>query len=113
METPKEAPAPEMPSIDQRRMVGLVATGAAVVALTTGVVAGVLAQAQYDCVSDVVSCNKQRDDEIIGAELFAARTDFQTKALYADMGFVAAVVAGLVAVASFVAATEEPAVGAP
>jgi hypothetical protein len=89
------------PSIEDRRLVAYVATGVAAASLITGVTLGILAQAQFDCAKDVVNCNKGLANPIVGEELFDVRSEVQQKALGADMAYLFAAAAGIVATVGY------------
>lgn len=90
------------PGLGERRLVAYVATGVAAAAFVTGGVFAFLAWQQYQCVADVVECNKTLDDPIVGEELFDARAEIEYKALGADMAFLFGAAAALVAGTGYV-----------
>ena len=94
--------ASDEPDLAERRLVAYVATGVAAVAIATGGVFAFLAIQQYQCVADVVECNKTLEDPIIGDELFDARAEVEYKALAADMAFLFGAAAALVAATGYV-----------
>lgn len=98
---PEEAPAPtadpEEPTLEEKRLVAYVATGVALASLATGITLGVLAQDQFDCVSDVVACNETRANKIVGRELFDARNKIEETAIAADIAYLFAATSALVA----------------
>jgi len=116
---PAEAPAAEKaeePSLEERRIVAYVASGVAVASLATGVTMGVMAQLQFDCAKDVIACNGGLQNKIVGNELFDVRAEVEQKALFADMAYLfagaAAVVATVGFLRGFVFVDEAPAEGA-
>jgi|GEM_PF-1514769 len=116
---PAAAPAPERvdePSLQERRIVAFVATGVAVASLATGVTMGVLAQQQFACADDIVACNKGLKDPIVGEQLFDVRAEIEQKALFADMAYLFAAAAAVVATVGylrgFVFVDEAPATAA-
>lgn len=90
------------PSLLERRIVAFVATGASVVSLGVGGVFAGLAWQQNQCLQDVVECNKSLDDPIEGTEYLDEKTSLEHKAVIADMAFLFAGAAALVAVTGFV-----------
>ncbi len=90
------------PSLLERRIVAFVASGVSVVSLGVGGVFAGLAWQQNQCLQDVVECNKTLDDPIEGTEFLAAKTELEHKAVIADMAFLFAGAAALVAVTGFV-----------
>ena len=105
------------PSVDERRIVAFVATGVTVASLATGVTMGVLAQQQFACADDIIDCNKTLKDPIAGEELFDVRAEVEQKALFADMAYLfagaAAVVATVGYLRGFVFVDEPTATAAP
>ena len=83
-------------------MVAYVASGASVVALGIGITMGVLAQSQFACLQDVVACNADLEDPIEGSELLDARAEVEHKALVADMMYLVAGAAAVVAVTGYI-----------
>lgn len=121
-----DAPAPaaavsdtvaEEPSLEERRIVAYVSTGVAVASLATGVTLGILAQQQFDCAKDIVGCNNDLENKVVGEELFDVRAEIEQKAVFADMAYLFAAAASVVATVSFlrgfVFIDEEPAAAAP
>jgi hypothetical protein len=113
---PEAAAAParaEEPSLEERRIVAFAATGVAVASLATGVTMGVLAQVQFDCAKDIIACNNGLQNKVVGEELFDVRAEVEQKALFADMAYLfagaAAVVATVGYLRGFVFVDEEPA----
>jgi len=82
--------------------VAYVSTGVAVAALATSAVFGYLAWDQYNCLSNVVVCNQNLDDPVVGDELFTARAEVEFKALVADMALLFGAAAVLVAATGYV-----------
>lgn len=105
---PAETPAAEMPtgpaeepSLEERRLVAYIATGVSVVALATGATFGVLAQVEFDCAKDVIACNQGLNNKIVGEELFDVRAEIEQKALAADMAYLFAGAAAVVATVGY------------
>jgi hypothetical protein len=90
------------PSLLERRIVAFVASGVSVISLGVGGVFAGLAWQQNQCLQDVVECNKTLDDPIEGTEFLDAKTELEHKAVIADMAFLFAGAAALVAVTGFV-----------
>lgn len=90
------------PSLLERQIVAIVASGVAVVALAAGVGLGVFAYVQYQCLADVIACNENLEDPITGTELFDARANVEQLALLADMAYLFAAASALVAVTGFI-----------
>lgn len=103
----------EEPSVEERRIVAYAATGVAVASLATGITMGLFAQAQFDCAKDVIACNGTLQNKIVGEELFDVRAEIEQKALFADMAYLFATAAAVVATVGylrgFVFIDEEPA----
>lgn len=93
--------APEEPSLDERRMVAYVATGVSVASLVTGVTMGILAQIEFDCAKDVIACNGGLANKIVGEELFDVRNEIEQKAIAADMAYLFAGAAAIVATVGY------------
>lgn len=112
---PAEARAEE-PNVAERRIVAYAATGVAVASLATGITMGVLAQAQFTCAKDIIACNSGLQNKVVGEELFDVRAEIEQKALFADMAYLfagaAAVVATVGYLRGFVFVDEEPAAAA-
>jgi hypothetical protein len=110
--TVSDRPAEE-PSVEERRIVAYVSTGVAVASLATGVTMGLLAQAQFDCAKDIIACNGTLQNKVVGEELFDVRSEIEQKAVFADMAYLfagaAAVVATVGYLRGFVFVDEEPA----
>jgi hypothetical protein len=107
---PAETPAPaaevpagpaEEPSLEERRLVAYIATGVSVIALATGATFGVLAQIEFDCAKDVIACNQDLNNKIVGEELFDVRAEIEQKALAADMAYLFAGAAAVVATVGY------------
>lgn len=105
---PAETPAAEMPagpaeepSLEERRLVAYIATGVSVIALATGATFGVLAQLEFDCAKDVIACNQGLNNKIVGEELFDVRAEIEQKALAADMAYLFAGAAAVVATVGY------------
>lgn len=99
----------ESDSLEERRLVAIVATGVAVASLATGVVFGLMAQDNFDCARDILACNASRDNKVVGTELFDLRSEIEQQALVADMGYLFAAASGVVATVGFIRSM--PAVG--
>jgi hypothetical protein len=106
------APAEE-PSLEERRIVAYVSSGVAVASLATGITMGILAQVQFDCAKDIIACNDGLQNKVVGPELFDVRAEIEQRALFADMAYLfagaAAVVATVGYLRGFVFIDEEPA----
>jgi hypothetical protein len=100
---PTSAPAaqPEEPSVEERRIVAFVASGVAVASLATGITMGLLAQGQFACASDIQACNDGLQNKVVGEELFDLRAEIEQKALFADMAYLFAGAAAVVATVGF------------
>lgn len=90
------------PSILERQIVAIVASGVTVVALIAGATFGTLSYLQYQCAADVIACNEVLDEPIIGDQLFEARANVEQLALLADMAYLFAAASALVAITGFV-----------
>jgi hypothetical protein len=96
-----------MPNRLERLIVAGLGAGASVAGLGVGIGFGIWAWMDHRCLSNVPACNETRpsDRQIEGTGFLAARADGERKALYADMGYLAAVtfaaVAGLSVAAAF------------
>lgn len=103
----------EEPSLEERRIVAFVSTGVAVASLATGITMGVLAQTQFDCAKDIIACNGNLKNKVVGSELFDVRSEVEQKAVFADMAYLFAGAATVVATVGylrgFVFVDEEPA----
>lgn len=91
----------EEPSLEERRLVAYIATGVSAAALVTGVTFGVLAQIEFDCAKDVIACNQGLQNKIVGEELFDVRAEIEQKALAADMAYLFAGAAAVVATVGY------------
>lgn len=91
----------EEPSVEERRIVAFVSTGVAVASLATGVTMGVLAQVQFDCAKDILACNKTLQNPVVGDELFDVRSEVEQKAVFADMAYLFAGAAAVVATVGY------------
>jgi hypothetical protein len=91
----------EEPSVEERRIVAFVATGVTVASLATGITMGVLAQVQFDCAKDIIACNGTLQNKVVGDELFDVRAEIDQKALFADMAYLFAGAAGVVATVGY------------
>ncbi len=103
----------EEPSLEERRIVAYVSSGVAVASLATGITMGVLAQVQFDCAKDIIACNGGLQNKVVGEEIFDVRAEIEQRALFADMAYLfagaAAVVATVGYLRGFVFVDEEPA----
>jgi protein-disulfide isomerase len=99
--TPGATESVDEPSLEERRIVAFVATGVSVASLATGVVMGVLAQQQFACADDIISCNGSLKDPVVGEEFFDVRAEIEQKALFADMAFLFAGASAVVATVGF------------
>ena len=98
--TVSDKPAEE-PSVEERRIVAFVSTGVAVASLATGITMGVLAQVQFDCAKDIIACNKTLANPVVGSELFDVRSEVEQKAVFADMAYLFAGAAAVVATVGY------------
>ncbi|MDP2339380.1 MAG: hypothetical protein Q8O67_00370 [Deltaproteobacteria bacterium] len=98
--TLSDKPAEE-PSVEERRIVAFVSTGVAVASLATGVTLGVLAQVQFDCAKDIIACNGTLENKVVGDELFDVRAEIDQRAILADMAFLFAGAAAVVATVGY------------
>lgn len=78
-----------------------VASGVALASLATGVTMGVLAQQQFACADDIITCNGTLTNKVVGEELFDVRAEIEQKALFADMAYLFAGAATVVATVGF------------
>ena len=92
---------PEEPTLDERRLVAYVATGVSVASLAAGITLGILAQVEFDCAKDVVACNGGLANKIVGEELFDVRNEIEQKAIAADMAYLFAGAAAIVATVGY------------
>ncbi len=97
---PAEAAAEE-PSLEERRLVAYLATGVSLASLVTGVTFGVLAQSEFDCAKDVLACNAGLQNKIVGEELFDVRNEIEQKAVAADIAYLFAGAAAIVATVGY------------
>ena len=97
---PAEAAAEE-PSLEERRLVAYLATGVSLASLVTGVTFGVLAQSEFDCAKDVLACNAGLQNKIVGEELFDVRNEIEQKAIAADIAYLFAGAAAIVATVGY------------
>ncbi len=88
----------EDPEIARRehRLVGWVSGGVAVAALTTGIIMGVIAKRDYDCLADIQACNAARDEPITGEDFLIQRGKVEERAVIADVAFLFAGASALV-----------------
>lgn len=93
---PEDAGVDE-PSDLERMIVTGVAGGVAVAGLVTGIVFGVLAMQEFNCLDDA-QCVADRGADLEGEKYRDARADVERMALYADMGYLVAVTAATVAI---------------
>jgi len=93
--------AAEEPSVEERRIVAFVSTGVAVASLITGVTMGVLAQVQFDCAKDIIACNGTLQNKVVGTELLDVRSEIEQKAVFADMAYLFAGAATVVATVGY------------
>lgn len=90
------------PTVRQRRLIAYVSSGVAVAALATGVTLGVIANNEYSCLADVIACNEQRDEPILGSAYLDKKAEVDTLALFADMAYVVTAAATIVAVTGYI-----------
>ena len=93
--------AAEEPSLEERRLVAYLATGVSLASLVTGVTFGVLAQSEFDCAKDVLACNAGLQNKIVGEELFDVRNEIEQKAVAADIAYLFAGAAAIVATVGY------------
>ena len=86
------------PMDTERLIVSSVAGAIALAGLATGVTFGVMALNQYNCLSDISTCNKTQDPPIEGSAYLDAKESVERNALYADMGYLVAATAATVAI---------------
>ncbi len=98
------------PTIAESRTIAWVFAGLTVASAAGGVYAGLQAQEQFNCLSDVIACNDGRDAPIENEDFLKAKSDLDRITLLADMGFLTAVVTSTVTIAAIVKAlsTEAP-----
>jgi len=103
---PEPTPPPASgldPSVGERRLVAYVATGVVAVSLAAGITLGVLALDGYNCLSDVPACNdRPGQDPIEGDAFLDKKAEVETTALFADMAYVVAAAATVVAVTGYI-----------
>jgi len=107
VEVTEEEPAPvdvddDEPTILERQIVAFVASGVAVTSLAVGVVVGFLAWQQFNCLQNVLTCNESLQEPIHGADYFTARSNVEHLALIADMAYLFAGAATIVAITGFI-----------
>jgi hypothetical protein len=90
------------PTVGQRRLIAYLSSGVAVAALATGVTFGILANNEYGCLADVLACNQTRDEPILGSAFLDKKAEVDTLSLFADMAYVVAVAATIVAVTGYI-----------
>lgn len=100
-EPPPPAAESDEPTVEEKRLVAFVATGVTVIALASGITLGVLANDQYQCAADVIACNQGRANKIVGGELFDVRNEIEQKAIAADISYLFAATAALVATVNY------------
>jgi len=103
---PEPTPPPPKgtdPTIADRRLVAYVASGVALVALGAGVGLGVFALDGYTCLEDVTACNARDGVEPIeGQDFLERKGQVETTAVFADMAYVVAAAATVVAVTGYI-----------
>lgn len=107
VEVTEQEPAPvslddDEPTVLERQIVAFVASGVAVTSLAVGVVVGFLAWQQFNCLQNVLSCNETLQEPIHGADYFTARSNVEHLALIADMAYLFAGAATIVAITGFI-----------
>jgi hypothetical protein len=111
-EPPAEEPPPaaepavssgDDPTVMERRLVAYVSSGVAVVALGTGIALGVIAADGFSCLENVEDCNARDGmDPIEGEAFLEKKSEVESMALFADMAFVVAGAAAIVAVTGYI-----------
>lgn len=86
----------------ERRIVAYVATGVAAAALVTGITLGTLALNKHACLSDVVACNQGAAEPILGEAFLEQKAEVETMSLLADMSYVVAAAATIVAITGYI-----------
>ena len=92
------------PTQAESRTIAWVFAGLTAASLAGGVYAGLQAQEQFDCLSDVLACNDNRDTPIENDDFIKAKSDLDRITLLADMGYLTAVVTSTVTIAAIVRA---------
>ena len=92
------------PTKAESRTIAWVFAGLTAASLAGGVYAGLQAQEQFDCLSDVLACNDNRDTPIENDDFIKAKSDLDRITLLADMGYLTAVVTSTVTIAAIVRA---------
>ena len=92
------------PSASESATIAWVFAGVTLASLAGGAYAGMEAQTQFDCLSDIVSCNEDRDTPIENEDYLKAKADLDRLVLLADMGYLTAVVTTTVTIAAVVKA---------
>ena len=95
------------PTKAESRTIAWVFAGLTVASAAGGVYAGLQAQEQFDCLSNVISCNEDRDTPIENEDFLKAKSDLDRITLLADMGFLTAVVTSTVTIAAIVKAMSD------
>lgn len=90
------------PDVMERRLVAYVSTGVAAVALGTGITLGSLALSKYSCLNDVLACNEGLEQPIVGEGFLDQKAEVETLSLLADMAYVVAAAATIVAVTGYI-----------
>jgi hypothetical protein len=94
------------PTTAESKTIAWVFAGITAASLAGGVYAGLQAQEQFNCLSDVLTCNDSRDTPIENEDFLKAKSDLDRITLVADMGFLTAVVTGTVTIAAIVRAMD-------
>lgn len=97
-EEPAASADDSKPMDTERLIVTSVAGVVAIAGLAAGATFGVMALNEYNCLSDVVACNKDLDEPIEGTAYLDAKESVERNALYADMGYLVAATAATVAI---------------
>jgi hypothetical protein len=92
------------PTTAESKTIAWVFAGLTAASLAGGVYAGLQAQEQFNCLSDILSCNESRDTPIENDDFLKAKSDLDRVTLLADMGYLTAVVTGTVTIAAIVRA---------
>ena len=103
---PAPAPTSEMdePSASESATIAWIFAGVTLASVAGGVYAGLEAQTQFDCLSDIINCNEGRDTPIENEDYLKAKADLDRLVLLADMGYLTAVVTTTVTIAAVVKA---------